>query len=357
MRRRLRDLWDVLEKEGLDALLVTQAENRRYLTGFTGSAGVVLVTEKETLLATDFRYYAQVQDQAPHVELVRVEDSTRAALASRIDGLEVHSLGFESHDMTVQDYERWQETLPQVEWISTTGLVEGLRMTKDAEEIGLIEEAVRIADETMEHILDWIRPGLTEREVAWELEVHMRTHGAEALSFPTIVASGPNSAMPHATTTERVIGPGDPIVIDMGARYEGYCSDMTRSFCLGEMDEKYLTIWNTVLEAQQTAEEGIKPGMSSVEADALARDVIDEAGYKENFGHGLGHGVGLAIHEGPRVSHTSESTLETGAVVTVEPGIYIAGWGGVRIEDMVVLTDKGCRILTQTPKEPVIGKN
>ncbi|MGM0400891.1 MAG: aminopeptidase P family protein [Chloroflexota bacterium] len=357
MRRRVQDLRRVLEEEELYALLVTQAENRRYLTGFTGSAGTVLVTGQETLLATDFRYYEQVQEQAPHVDLVRVEDSTPSALAPHIDELDIHRLGFESHDMTVRGYERWQEALSGVEWEPTADVVEGLRMTKDAEEIGLIEEAVAIADEAMEHIMGWIRPGLTEREVAWELEVHMRTHGAEALSFPTIVASGPNSAMPHATTTERVIGRGEPIVIDMGARYEGYCSDMTRSFCVGQASEEYLKVWNTVLEAQQAAEAGIRPGMSGVEADALARDIIDEAGYGENFGHGLGHGVGLAIHEGPRVSHTSEDMLQEGAVVTVEPGIYIAEWGGVRIEDTVVLTDKGCRVLTQTSKEPVICKS
>lgn len=357
MRRRVQDLRRVLEEEELYALLVTQAENRRYLTGFTGSAGTVLVTGQETLLATDFRYYEQVQEQAPHVDLVRVEDSTPSALAPHIDELDIHRLGFESHDMTVRGYERWQEALSGVEWEPTADVVEGLRMTKDAEEIGLIEEAVRIADEAMEHILDWIHPGLTEREVAWELEVCMRTHGAEALSFPTIVASGPNSAMPHATTTERVIGRGEPIVIDMGARYEGYCSDMTRSFCVGQASEEYLKVWNTVLEAQQAAEAGIRPGMSGVEADALARDIIDEAGYGENFGHGLGHGVGLAIHEGPRVSHTSEDMLREGAAVTVEPGIYIAEWGGVRIEDTVVLTDKGCRVLTQTSKEPVICKS
>ncbi len=346
----------MLEEEGLDALLVTQAENRRYLTGFTGSAGVVLVAGVKTLLATDFRYYEQVQEQAHQLELVRVEDSTPSALAPRIDELGVQSLGFESRDMTVRDYERWREALPQVEWVATTDLVERLRMTKDAQEIDLIEEAVRIADEAMGHILEWIRPGLTEREVAWELEVQMRAHGAEALSFPTIVASGPNSAMPHATTTERVIGRGEPIVIDMGARYEGYCSDMTRSFCLGQASEEYLEVWNTVLEAQRVAEDGIRADMSGVEADALARDIIDEAGYADNFGHGLGHGVGLAIHEGPRVSHSSEDTLQEGAVVTVEPGIYIAEWGGVRIEDTVVLTDKGCRVLTQTRKEPVVCK-
>ncbi|MEA3408476.1 MAG: aminopeptidase P family protein [Chloroflexota bacterium] len=357
MKQRVQALQAILETEGLDALVVTQAENRRYLTGFTGSAGAVLVTGEETLLATDFRYYEQVQEQAPQVTLVRVEDSTSSALAPCIGDLGVHRLGFESHVMTVQEYEQWRDVLPQIEWVATTDLVERLRMTKDAREIDLIEEAVRIADEAMAYILEWIRPGVTEREVAWELEVQMRTHGAEALSFTTIVGSGPNSAMPHATTSERAIGLGEPIVIDMGARYEGYCSDMTRSFCLGQASEEYLKVWDTVLRAQQAAEEAIKPGMSGVEADALARDVIDEAGYEGKFGHGLGHGVGLAIHEAPRVSHTSEDMLGTGAVVTVEPGIYIPGWGGVRIEDTVVLTDEGCRVLTQTSKQPVICRN
>jgi Xaa-Pro aminopeptidase len=314
----------------------------------------LLITGEELLLATDFRYYGQVGRQAPGVELVRVEDSTPSALGPRIDELGVEVLGFEGHAMTVKDYERWRKGSPHVEWVSTSDLVEELRMTKDAEELKLIEEAVRIADEAMEHVMGWIHPGLTEQEVAWELEVYMRTHGAEALSFTTIVASGPNSAMPHATTTERVIGRGEPIVIDMGARYEGYCSDMTRSFCLGQASEEYLKVWNTVLEAQVAAESGIEPGMCGVEADAIARDLVYEAGYEGKFGHGLGHGVGLAIHEGPRVSHSSEDILQEGAVVTVEPGVYIPGWGGVRTEDMVVITADGCRILTQTPKERVI---
>jgi Xaa-Pro aminopeptidase len=203
--------------------------------------------------------------------------------------------------------------------------------------------------------MDWIRPGMTEREISWEVETIMRTHGAEGLSFPSIVASGPNGAMAHAVTSERRVQLGEPLVIDMGAVYNGYCSDLTRSFCLGQASEEYRAIWDTVLQAQHAAEQAIVPGMSGVEADAVARRAIYGAGYEGKFGHGLGHGVGLAVHEGPRASVRSQDTLQPGMVLTVEPGIYIPTWGGVRIEDMVVVTPEGCRILTQAAKVPVIG--
>ena len=183
----------------------------------------------------------------------------------------------------------------------------------------------------------------------------MRTHGGERLSFETIVGSGPNGAMAHAIASDRPIALGDPIVIDMGTVYDGYCSDMTRSFCLGRASDKYRKVWDTVLEAQLAAEQGIKAGMSGIEADAIARQIIYTAGYEGMFGHGLGHGVGLAIHEGPRASYTSQDTLKADSIVTVEPGIYIPGWGGVRIEDMVLIGSDNCRVLTQTPKQAVIN--
>jgi len=213
---------------------------------------------------------------------------------------------------------------------------------------------VRIADETMAHIMEWLRPGVTEQQVAWEIEVHMRTHGAERLSFPVIVASGPNSAMPHAVASERIIQPGDPVTIDLGAVYQGYCSDLTRSFCVGQPDGTYRAVWDLVLKAQVAAEEAIRPGMSGAEADTVARDIIYQGGYEGKFGHGLGHGVGLALHEDPRASQTYKEPLGQGTIITVEPGIYLPGWGGVRIEDMVILVDGGCRVPTQCPKVPFI---
>ncbi|MBN1400680.1 MAG: aminopeptidase P family protein, partial [Anaerolineae bacterium] len=333
---------------------VTQPENRRYLSGFTGSAGTLIVSENRALLATDFRYYQQVGAQAPEYELVQVPETAHVTLAETIDALGYVHVGFESQHLTVETFEQWQKAMPQVEWVPTKGLVEELRLIKDAQEMALIREAVRLADEAMIHIMDWIRPGVTEREVAWELEVHMRTHGAEALSFTTIVASGENGDMPHAVTTDRAIALGDSITIDMGAMCGGYCSDLTRSFCLGHAEPRYERVWRTVLEAQRAAEAAIQAEMPGAEADAVARRIIDATEYVGMFGHGLGHGVGLAIHEGPRASRTSQDALPAGCIVTVEPGIYVPGWGGVRIEDMVLVHQRGCEILSQAPKEMVI---
>jgi Xaa-Pro aminopeptidase len=215
---------------------------------------------------------------------------------------------------------------------------------------------VALADEALLYITRWLRPGLTERQVAWELESYMRTHGANAIAFEPIVASGPNSAMPHARPTDRVLQAGEPITLDFGCMVDGYCSDLTRTICLGEpADDKYLAVWNTVLQAQQAAEQGAKAGMTGEAVDKLAREVIHQAGYtNDNFGHGLGHSVGLAVHENPRFSFTYPHAIPTGTVVTVEPGIYLPGWGGVRIEDMVLVQNEGVEVLTAAPKEAVL---
>lgn len=351
---RIQRLRGSLKTEGLDAFFVSGPENRRYMSGFTGSAGVLIITAERALLATDFRYYEQVKMQAPDFELVEVTGAMPKALAAQAQALQLHRIGFESQNVTVETWQQWQAEMPDVEWVATKGLVESLRMVKDEAEIALIEEAVHIADAAMTHIMAWMRPGVTERQVAWELEVHMRTHGAEKPSFTLIVGSGPNGAMSHAVTSDRPIALGDPVVIDMGAMVQGYCSDLTRSFCLGQASDEYLAIWHTVLQAQESAEKAIQPGLAGVEADAIARRIIYGAGYEGKFGHGLGHGVGLAIHEEPRAGMTSTDILAPGHILTVEPGIYVPGWGGVRIEDMVVVTETGCRILTQCPKMPII---
>ncbi len=354
MKERVERVRTALASQGLDALFIAKAENRRYLSGFTGSAGVLIITPEEALLATDFRYYEQVKMQAPDFTLVEVTGPVVKTLAEQVSRLGLRRVGFESHVVTVDTYQEWQREMPSVEWVPTKNIVESLRMVKDAQEMEAIIEAVRIADEAMVHLMEWLRPGKTEREIAWELEVHMRTHGAEKLSFAAIVGSGPNGAMSHAVPSDRPVGIGDPLVIDMGAMVRGYCSDLTRSFCLGEASEEYLTIWHTVLEAQQAAEAAVRPGLAGAALDGVARQVIEQAGYGEKFGHGLGHGVGLEIHEGPSAGRLSEDTLAEGHVVTIEPGIYLPGWGGVRIEDMVLVTEDGCRILTQSPKVPVI---
>jgi len=354
IQQRLQRLREALDARKLDAIVISQPENRRYLSGFSGSAGVLVISKKRALLITDFRYFEQVKHQAPAFDLVEITNSTRDALAEQIAALGVQRLGFESHVVSVETFEQWKQVVHGVEWVATSDIVEDLRQVKDTSEIETITEAVRIADDAMAHIMEWIRPGMTEREIAWELEVTMRTHGAEALSFTTIVASGPNGAMPHAVTSDRVVQVGDPVVIDMGAVYQGYCSDLTRSFCVGQASVDYLTVWNVVLKAQLAAEAQIKAGMSGVEADSIARDIIYAAGYEGKFGHGLGHGVGLAIHEQPRASQMFPGALPAGSILTIEPGIYLPDWGGVRIEDMAVVWEGGCQVLTQVPKVPVI---
>ncbi len=356
MNVRLQNLRAALVNQGVDAMLVTQPENRRYLSGFTGSAGALIVTQQEAILATDFRYYEQVRQQAPDFRLAEVTDRIAPVLAGGLAALGARRVAFEAGDLTVETFQQWQEAIPGVEWVATSGVVEGLREIKDAAELATIERAVAIADRAMEHIYDWIRPGVTEIQVAWELEVHMRTHGAERVSFNSIVAAGTRGAMSHAVPSDRPIGRGEPIVIDMGAMVDGYCSDLTRSFCIGEASAAYRRIWDVVLRAQEAAEAGIRAGLPGAEADGIARGIIYGAGFEGQFGHGLGHGVGLAIHEGPRASRTATGALREGTIVTVEPGIYDPAWGGIRIEDMVVVTAEGCRVLTGVAKRPVVGK-
>ena len=354
VQQRLARLRAVMAREELDAFAIAQPENMRYLSGFTGGEGVVIVSAEHAALATDFRYYEQVRQQAPAFALAEVTGPTPPVVAATLGEMHARRVGFEAHHLTVEEFDQWRQAAPDLAWVPTTNVVEGLRQEKDANEVRAIEEAVRIADAAMEHLMGWIAPGVTEREVAWEAEVYMRTHGAEALSFTTIVASGARGAMAHAVTTDRPIAAGDPVVIDMGCVYDGYCSDITRSFCVREANDDYLAVWRKVLQAQEAAERAIHGGMPGVEADAVARRIIYSAGYEGKFGHGLGHGVGLAIHEKPRASTLSTDILTPGTIVTVEPGIYDPAWGGVRIEDMVLVTEDGCRVLTTASKQPVI---
>ena len=352
---RLDRLRQKMADQGLDGMLITDSLNRRYLTGFTGSSGFALVTAERAMLAVDFRYYEQAERESPAWEQVHVEHVYFETLGEMVAEVGVKRLGFEADHVTVAQFEELQERVAGVELCPTKKMVLSMRMIKDEQEVELIRAAVNCADEAFAHLQQVIHPGMREVDVAWELESYMRQHGATATSFSIIVGSGPNGAMPHATTGERVIGEGEPIVIDFGAVVEGYCSDITRTICLGHADERYMEVWNLVLAAQRTAEEQLRPGMTNKEADALAREVIKQAGYDKEFGHGLGHGVGLAIHESPGISQNAEEvTLEPGMVFTVEPGVYLPGWGGVRIEDIVVMRQGGVEVLTRAPKEPVL---
>jgi Xaa-Pro aminopeptidase len=355
MNDRLVRLRAELAKQQLDGVLITQGNNIRYLSGFTSFECLLIITANANILITDSRYWEQVARQSPDFTLVKITETAKSALAATVTNLGIKRLAFESHNLTVKTYTEYKQALdPSIEWVPVSSLVEDLRVIKDAGELSLIKEAVRVADEAMAHLMGWLKPGVSEIEIAWEVEAFMRTHGAEALSFDPITAIGENGAMAHAIPSPRKLHSGEMLVVDIGAQYEGYCSDITRSFCLGSADEKYLQAWNLVLLAQQTAEAGICAGMPGCEGDALARKVIVDAGYGDKFGHGLGHGVGLEIHEGPRISRLATEALPAMSVVTIEPGIYEVGWGGIRIEDTVVLTDTGCTILTQSPKVPVI---
>jgi Xaa-Pro aminopeptidase len=348
-------------ESGPDAFLVSNGENRRYLSGFTGSAGTLLVTAGAARLLTDFRYVEQATAQAPDFEVILVTGAPWPTVAEQASALGVRRLGFESHDLTVDAFEQLQDALKekaaQTSAVPLKGLVEGLRQVKDEAEVDVIRRAVEIGDRAFERVAAGLRPGVTEQEVAWRLEVAMREMGAEGLSFPTIVASGPNGAMPHHRPGDRAVGPGEPVVIDMGCRVEGYCSDMTRTICLGEPDPQFWEVYEIVLRAQQACIGGLKAGLTGNQGDALARDVIVKAGHGEHFGHGTGHGVGLAIHEDPRLTPTpaGAAALPVGAVVTVEPGIYLPGWGGIRIEDMVVVGEARTLVLTTAHKSPIVG--
>jgi len=348
-----------MQAEGLAALLVMQADNRRYLSGFRGSSGALLITPAAQYLATDSRYYERVKAEAPDWTLVEAGPKTLEALQALVSGigLDQAKIGFEADEVTVAQGNRLGELLDQATLVETSEFVLDLRAVKEAAELAAIRKAVALADQAMRHIYEWVQPGMTEKEVAWELEVYMRTRGASALSFETIVAAGANGAAPHAATSDYKIQVGDPIVIDMGCVVEGYCSDITRTFTIGEPNQDdYQAVWQIVHQAHQAAIEGIKAGIPGKEADGLARDVIEAAGYGDYFGHSLGHGVGLAIHEYPRVSYLSDAPLAAGSVVTIEPGIYLPGAFGVRLEDMVVVTEDGVEVLTDVPKVEVLER-
>ena len=355
MNYRLHNLRKKLEEKELDALITSTPENRRYLSGFTGSAGYLLVSRDEAILATDFRYTEQAEHQSPDFQVIKT-GSDWSWFVELLQKGGVMKVAFESDHMTVATYGQITQTLRDLpssgrpSLVATKGLVEALRTVKDQEELVLLQKAIDAADNAMQAITPTIRPGETEGEVAWRLEKAMREAGADSLSFDTIVAAGPNGAMPHHRPSDCAIAPGQPIVIDMGAKVGGYCSDITRTVCVGEPDETFRNIYDIVLGAQLTGIATVRAGMSSGDADDLSRVVIAEAGYADNFGHSLGHGVGLAIHEYPRLGPKSKDTLEEGMVFTVEPGIYLPGWGGIRIEDVVLLEKEGATVLSKAAK-------
>ena len=355
---RITRLREAMSKDALDAFLVTSAENRHYFSGFRGSAGYLWVTSDDAMLGTDFRYTEQAGIQAPDYRVVRI-GAQLDWLKEAIHGSEATRIGIESGDMTVGMYDSVREAtkgmLPKRELVATGTMADEIRAIKEPEELALLTEAILIADRAMEQVGAQLRPGLTEREVAWLLEKAMREGGADALSFDTIVASGPNGAKPHHKPSDRKLEKGDGVTIDMGALYQGYCSDITRTFVLGKADAQFRKVYDIVLAAQETAEATARAGMSGKDIDGLARKVIEDAGFGEAFGHSLGHGIGIAVHEFPRVGPLSDKQrIDDGMVFSVEPGIYLTGWGGVRIEDLVVMENGEPRVLTTAHKRDLV---
>lgn len=338
-----------LAPSGADALLLMKPENRRYATGFTGSAGLALVTAAEAVLAVDFRYYEQAALQAPACEIVRGGSDPASALSDAVRARDIRRIGFESEFVPYAQVERLRERLAPAELVPLPD-VDRLRWVKDDAEIAAVSRAAEISDAAFAHEVRFLRPGITEWEAALELEIALRRAGAERISFDSVLASGPRSAFPHGRATDRMMSKGDLVTLDFGAVCEGYASDCTRTVVLGQPDDRQRQIYEVVLEAQLKAIAAIRPGISCREVDAAGRSVITAAGFGDAFGHALGHGIGLDVHEGPALSPRNEALLEAGMVVTVEPGIYLPGWGGVRIEDDVVVTADGCRILTHAPK-------
>ena len=345
-----------LDEEKLDAILISSAENRRYLSGFVGTAGWLFVTKADAVLCTDFRYTEQAGLQAPGYRVDRI--------GGKLDWMPKlfaehgsKQVAFESDNITVAQFDRIGEALKEARDLPsgtqlkpTQGITLGLRAVKDAEEVRLLSRAIQIGDEALAEVEKALKPGMTEEEVAWRIEQAVRVRGAEAISFDTIVGSGPNAARPHHRAGSDVLREGQTIVIDMGAKYQGYCSDLTRTVVLGKPDSQAKRVYDIVLAAQLAAIEMVRPGMTGAECDAISRKVIQEAGYADAFGHSLGHGVGLEVHESPGVGPNSQGKLQENMVFTIEPGIYISGWGGVRIEDVVVLENGRARVMSKAPK-------
>lgn len=350
---RVSKIQSQLGEQGIDALLISSEYNRRYVSNFTGTAGACLITKEEAFFITDFRYVDQATEQATDFEIVQHKNGLFEKVAELIEQAQVKTLGFEKYHVTFDTYETMQEAF-DAELKPIGRFIESFREVKDAEELATIRKAVEIAEKGFEHILDYIEAGMTEIEVANELDFYMRSLGASGVSFETIVASGERSAMPHGVASDKKIEQGDMITIDFGCYYNGYVSDMTRTIALGDPGEELKKIHQIVLEANLKVDEAICAGMTGAELDKIARDYIAENGYGDNFGHSLGHGIGLEIHEGPALHQKNDEPLKVGNVVTNEPGIYVSGLGGVRIEDDIIITEDGHETINRTSKELII---
>ncbi len=353
IKKRVSRIRNKLMEEDLEALLVTNPVNCRYLSGFTGSAVTLFITLEDAYLITDFRYSQQAEQEAPLFSII-----SRGSLASALEELcrdkGNQNIGFEQNYMTVYIHDLLRKSYSDLRLVPLFKIVEKLRAVKDIEEISLLRRAAEITQESYKKILSLIKPGMQEREVSIELEYLLKKEGGDKAAFDFIAASGERSSMPHGTASSKIIEPGDLLTLDFGVHYQGYCSDMTRTVAIGYAGEREKELYQLVLRAQMEALSHIRAGITGETADNTARRMITEKELGKNFGHGLGHGLGLEVHEEPRLAPGIKTVLETGMVVTVEPGVYIPGFGGVRIEDTVVIQDNGCDMLTQKYKEDLL---
>ncbi len=354
MIERIKTIQERLSKENIDGFLVTCAENKRYLTNFSGSASWVVITQDRCLIMVDGRYTQQAADECPaEVEKVHISDFLDGfpkELPSVLHQLKIKRLGVEAHKMTLLEARRIEENSGAVILVSTTGWLEALRIKKAESEVTLLRKAITLAEKACAEAIEHIKPGVDEATIAYQIVDHLGRHGCKE-AFDSIVASGERSAMPHGKPTTRKIQKGDVVIIDMGALFQGYHSDVTRTVCVGEVSEEKKKVFEVLQKAQEAAYKTIRPGSAAKEADLAARKVIAEAGYGDYFSHGLGHGIGLEIHEAPTLRRTSDQVLEAGMVVTVEPGVYIPGKFGMRLEDDVLVTETGCEVLTTLPQK------
>ncbi len=347
---RTEKLRKGLEALHIEAALIFEPHNIYYMTGFKGGEGCAVITKDKAYLTTDFRYIEQAQKESPDWEIVRVDNPSKD-LSGFIEGLGIKYVGFEEEFVSFSTYTNLKGSMKGIELVPLNGLIEDIRRVKDEEEIKNIAKAQSLAEEALTYVKSMIRPGITERQLALELEFYIKKKGASGLSFDTIVASGLRSSLPHGQPTDKAVEEGDFVTIDFGIIWDWYCSDMTRTYAVGKISDKQREIYDVVLEAQLTALEGTKAGMTGADVDKLARDVIEKHGYGEYFGHGLGHGVGLQIHELPMVNRRGTKPLQENSIITCEPGIYIPGLGGVRIEDILVVKDNGILNLTHIGKK------
>ena len=355
---RIHALRALMAEQSIDALLIEKRENYFYLTGMTGEESFCVITQSEVFMIVDFRFVTQATEQitarVPDCKVIEYKGDVNTTLNTLFRELGVKNIGFDATNMLCQRFEDLKMKVFNVKFINATGLVEKLRVRKSEDEIQIIQAAVDLADKAFQNLLQYIRPGVSELDVAAELEYQMRKLGSTRPSFETIIASGARAALPHGVASEKLIKFGDVVTIDFGAHYKGYCSDMTRTVFVGKVKPQLKKIYEIVLEAQQAAVQGCFAGRTGRHVDSIARGIITQAGFGDNFGHGTGHGVGVEIHESPRVNMRNENPLEDGMVVTIEPGIYLPGIGGVRIEDVVVIRGQNPLILTKTPKDILI---